>query len=122
MNYVEIWHNKAERQHGEPDLLGRPMLEFAYKYTPDAAAPDVWGPDHSANPQSYLELVFRYNNAVTGDPAYERNVFFQTRSLSVGDVAQLPDGSTWAVASMGWNLVSRTDFLADVARGSEVSA
>ncbi len=76
----------------DPDTA---ILKLAYSYLDDS-----WEEDDSYDPPMFLEGVFRDNNAGAG--GRELNAQHHMRSLSVGDVVGLPDGSYWAVDRMGW--------------------
>jgi hypothetical protein len=49
-----------------------------------------------------LEELFRRFNVVTGDPETEDAVRLKCRSMSVGDIVVLEDGTRWLCASIGW--------------------
>ena len=76
-----------------------PSLKLAYSYLDDS-----WEEDDSDDPPMFLEGVFRANTAGAG--GHELNVQHCTRSLSVGDVVGLPDGTYWSVDGFGWSEVA----------------
>mgnify|MGYP003969391491 FL=1 len=104
VNAVQVYHSGA----GEySDFIpGETTLSFAYEYAAKDGHLDEWTADHEADPKSYLGMVYRYNNAGTGDPSFEPHVYYEQRSLSVSDACVLPNGEVWVVNGMGWSQIS----------------
>ena len=75
-----------------------PTLKLVYSYEDDS-----WEDEDSDDPPMFLEGVFQDNNAGAG--GREINAQYKMRSLSVGDVVGLPDGTYWSVDGLGWSEV-----------------